>query len=298
MKPQLRTDHPLFERLKKESPKWWENLKSDPELYIDIRKNNYLNVYHNGGSIMRLNGTKKYNANINIEYIPLNRTGNYESFIFKDQNILLNENKTIKLNNFEEESLELIKKRVRGYYPNRSEKGLQGNYVIYAKNKSKTKDGFFIDTELQHSNKRIDLIWVDLKNKKIAFVELKTIGDERLYIDDGKNQETIDAQLNKYYEFSRKYKEIILDYYNKVFCIKRELGLLPNFVKEKSLSNFDLIEKPILLVGDCTRKWIHKNAEELNDQLRGIAFGCVYQGKTSFQFRVPYKSIRYSFRLI
>ena len=163
----------------------------------------------------------------------------------------MNELNTISINNFEKEALEKIKKRVRKFYPNDSEKGIQGHYVINDKSKS-DRDGFFIDTELQYENKRIDLVWVDLRTKKIAFVELKTIGDERLYID--KNQETIDKQLSKYFEFARKNRDSLIDYYNTVYYIKKGLGILPQFVDENSLRNYDLIEKPILLVGDCTQE--------------------------------------------
>ncbi len=59
MKIKLKTDHALFQKLKDNPPPWWKNLISDPELYIDIRKDNYLNVYHNGGSIMKLEGAKE-----------------------------------------------------------------------------------------------------------------------------------------------------------------------------------------------------------------------------------------------
>ncbi|MBU4444755.1 hypothetical protein KJ656_06700 [bacterium] len=297
MKTKLKTDHALFQRLKDDPPPWWKNLTLDTELYIDIRKNNYLNVYHNGGSIMRLEGAKDYKAKIHVEYIPLNKTSDYLPFEFQDGNISLNESKIIDINNFKKESLERIKKRVRKFYPNDSEKGIQGQYVINAQNKSKSKNGFFIDTELQYDNKRIDMVWVDLGTKKIAFVELKTIGDERLYIDSNKRQEAIDKQLSKYYEFAREHKDTLIDYYNRIYCIKKNLGILPEFVKENSLEYYKLIEKPILLIGDCTQKWIDKNAKDLNNQLKDIAFGCLYHGRATYNFRIPYNTSRNCFRL-
>ena len=77
MLTKLNMNHGLFRKLLNESPKWWNNLKADPEIYIDVRKDNYLNVYHNGGSIMRLKGAKEFKAEIHIEYIPLTRESNY-----------------------------------------------------------------------------------------------------------------------------------------------------------------------------------------------------------------------------
>jgi len=296
VKIKLRTDHALFQKLKNDSPLWWENLKSDPTLYIDIRKDNYLNVYHNGGSIMRLEGAKEYKAKIHTEYIPLNKTSDYVPFDFQNGMIALLEPKIISINSFEKKSLERIKNRILKFYPNNSEKGIQGQYVVKTKNK-KQSDGFFIDTEFQYKEGRIDMVWVDLKTHKIVFVELKTIGDERLYIDRNKKKETIDKQLSNYYEFAYKNKDTLIDYYNRVFCIKKDLGILPEFVKGNSLSNYELINKPILLVGDCTNKWIDKHAGDLNKQLKDIAFGCVYHGKDTYNFRVPYKTSGNRFRL-
>ena len=299
MKIQLKTDYALFQRLKNESPQWWNNLKSDPEIYIDVRKDNYLNVYYNGGSIMKLEGSKKYKAQIHYEYIPLHKDSDYLPYEFQDENIDFREHKPIKINNFSNVALEKIKKRIRKFNPNNSEKGIQGHYVVSNNRSSKNKDGFFIDTEFMYDNLRVDMIWVDLKSKNIALVELKTIGDERLYVDKSQTQETIDKQLKKYYEFARKSKNTLIQYFNQVYSIKRDLGLLPSFAKEQSLENYELIQKPILLVGDCTNEWIKKNADDINNNIKDVAFGSLYQGKSTYNFRIPYKTslIQNCFRL-
>lgn len=294
MQIQLNTEHGLFRKLVDESPKWWNNLKSDPDIYIDVRKGNSLNAYHNGGSIMRLKGAKAFKAEIHVEYIPVSRATNYQSFSFNNGDVFLDELRTMAIKNFESDSLAKIKKRIQKFYPNDSEKGIQGRYVVTA-NRNPKGTGFFIDTEMQYKKGRIDLVWLDLKNKKIAFVELKTIGDERLYIEKSQKQETIDLQLSKYRDFTRENRDALIGYYDKVYRIKKRLGLLPGFAKEKSIQSFDIIEKPILLIGDCTQDWINRNAEELNSQLKDIAFGCLYQGKSTNDFRIPYKPSRYGF---
>jgi hypothetical protein len=56
MKTKLNVNHNLFKKLSKRPPLWWKNLIADPEIYIDVRKDNHINVYHNGGSIMKLSG--------------------------------------------------------------------------------------------------------------------------------------------------------------------------------------------------------------------------------------------------
>jgi hypothetical protein len=203
---------------------------------------------------------------------------------------------TFGINNFKKDPLHRIKKRIEKFYPHNSEKGIQGHYIIKARNKPKN-DGFFIDTEMQYKNNRIDMVWVDLEAKKIAFVELKTISDARLYIDEDQEKESIIDQLKRYKGFARKHKTDLIDYYNRVFSIKKELGLLPKYVKENSLENFKLIEEPILLVGDCTQPWIKDNFDSLNSKLKGIAFGCVYHGKKTWNFEIPYKTGKNRFNL-
>ena len=45
---------PLFEELKSGKYTWWEKVKNDSRLYIEIRKDNQINVYYEGGSVIRL----------------------------------------------------------------------------------------------------------------------------------------------------------------------------------------------------------------------------------------------------
>ena len=40
----LNPNNQLFKQLASTPPKWWENLKKDKEIYIDVRKGNNLDV--------------------------------------------------------------------------------------------------------------------------------------------------------------------------------------------------------------------------------------------------------------
>lgn len=288
----------LFNRLSDETPEWWKNLIADTDVYIDIRKNNYINVYVNGGSIMNLKGSKEYKAKIHFEYIPLKKAGDYLPFDFEEGHISIPDIDSIPLNNFDAVSLKKIKTRIKKFYPNSSEKGIQGKYVTDNNRKTKS-NGFFIDTEFQYTlNKdqddksgRVDLVWVDLKRKEIVLVELKTMGDARLFDKNCTDPESIDIQLKKYAEFAKKNEKMMIDYYDKVFQIKNKLKILPSFATETSLSKYNLVKKPILIIGDCTQNWIDTNAEGLNSKIKNIAHSCIYQGIKTSTFKIPEKSV-------
>ena len=53
----LKRDHELFEKLKNENPEWWQFVKDNivpAGFYVDVRKDNSLNVYFNGGSVLKI----------------------------------------------------------------------------------------------------------------------------------------------------------------------------------------------------------------------------------------------------
>jgi hypothetical protein len=44
----------IFEEIKTHQPYWWSLLCEDKELYIEVRKDNYINVYYYGGSVAKI----------------------------------------------------------------------------------------------------------------------------------------------------------------------------------------------------------------------------------------------------
>jgi hypothetical protein len=54
MNYQLDKNNDLFRKLRENPPIWWKHLIQDKERYIEIRKDNSINIYYNGGSIMKL----------------------------------------------------------------------------------------------------------------------------------------------------------------------------------------------------------------------------------------------------
>ena len=54
----LKADATIFTALNS-NPSWWKRFKEDPSLYIEIRKDNQVNVYFQGGSVARIHYCSK-----------------------------------------------------------------------------------------------------------------------------------------------------------------------------------------------------------------------------------------------
>lgn len=275
---------PLFSALSSLGHCWWNNLIADKDIYIDIRKDNYIDIYYNGGSIIKelkyVSGDFK--GKVNYKYLLSNKA-EYIDYDFVLPKVALKKSivDLLVFSDFDSVSLKRIKDNIRRHYPASSEKGLQAKFV--------TKCDCFIDSEFAYNyagiKLRIDLVWLDVSNKKIVLVELKTMGDSRLYTHE------IYEQLKKYNDFAIKYETDILEYYEKVFQIKKSLGLLPRGLKSISdLSGFFLEKKPLLLFGDCQQEWIDNNAVDINAKIDKVAVGAYYFGKPEYDCNIVAKT--------
>lgn len=278
----------LFHFLEKNPPKWWENLKKDKEIVIEIRsdkRKSYINCYYNGGCILeKLDCDSKGNfkGQIHHKYIPIdfNPNNNYINYNFSNNNQNINYqniNPTIPdINNFENKTISSIKKQVENYYPNNSEKGHQYKFI--------QKDPYFIDSEFQYNkfirnNLRIDLVRLDSSVKKIVFIELKEMSNKDLF--NGK----LEKQLELYKNFINNFKQEIFDYYLGLIDLKKKLGLLSKEVLKiadsKDLANYSIAEKPLLIITGCPQIWISNNAEDIKNRIKNFALGCLYFGKVN-----------------
>ena len=226
----------LFEELSK-NPLWWKDLKEVENLYFNIRKNNRINVYYRGASIMSLSWKDgKIVAEIHNYYLG------YEKKLCEDLNIKYG-NKTLK----PEEivcRIPTIKKRVEANKKNVT--CLEGE-EINGKNYSSEKyhqsemylnNNQYVDTEFAVSLDdgtaiRIDLVKIN-ENGGIQFEELKLIDDKRLDPAKYKNNEVeIQRQMDSYEQFLKEAAKlkgtenepILVEYYNKVLRIMDKIGI-------------------------------------------------------------------------
>jgi len=255
----LNTKAKLFQELITQKPKWWNILINDNELYIDIRKDNSINVYHFGSSIARIQFKNVFTAKIHQKYlgdfIPRGKTKKGNDKFEYDQ---------IDLSLFTKEKVEEIKKRIKNTYLRRidnerpAEKWIQGKLIIENSN--------FIDSEFQFNKNaeigrlRIDL--VELKSNKLSFIELKGITDSRLRNDTKRNSHIpeIIEQMKKYQMFIKSYETNLKEYYKNLLEIKQKLELItiPD-------TDFSINLKPKLIIVDTYKKMTIKREERISD---------------------------------
>ena len=258
------------------APVWWKTLINDRDINIEVRKDNYIDVYYNGGAIikeLKYNSRTGFSGKIHRAYIPIDTTDDYVKYLFSPTNdIDFSPVKIEPASNFSS-SLSLIKKQIAKSFPSGSEKAIQSKFI--------RNDSAFIDSEFQynlgHELIRIDLVRIDEKLKKIVFVELKRIGDARLY-----NGEIV-LQLEKYENFITSYDKALETYYRDIFMIKKSLGILPESIKSlPSLAGYTVEPKVLLLFGDSNKQWIDKFSPTLDAAIRLHAYGAYYFGKPNY----------------
>ena len=202
---------PLFTCLKENPPAWWEMLKNDPELYIDVRKDNMVMVYYQGGRVACL--TYKRGRGISAKTHPkyVGAKSDKEQEIAKKLDAQL---------------LTVIKSNIRANYSQKSDKDIQekliqGECVI--RNRKLYLDSEFAHRRYVNQNHTIRIDLVKIIGDEIIFEELKKINDNRLRTTKGR-PEIID-QMNAYREFILENQKVLEAYYKTLLQIKISLGL-------------------------------------------------------------------------
>jgi len=266
---------------------WWNYLKENKDISIQIRKENTIDVYYNGGAVLKElkynNEKKTFTASIHPKYIPLKSEDEYIPLTLSSKGVEFTEKiDLMELAQLEETQLKAVTKRIKKYHDSVHEKAIQYKFA--------NNDPYIIDTEFQAKGTesqakkpglRIDLVRLDKNKEKIVLIEVKRMGDERLFADPKENKkakENIYDQLKKYHEFAVDYQESIRAYYIKVLKIKNDLEISKPEVKEIDLTDWQVETKPLLVFGDCTQDWIDKKAAIINGKIKSVAYGVYYSG--------------------
>jgi hypothetical protein len=287
---------------------WWENIKKNKSISIQVRKENTISVYYNGGLILKdlqYNVAEKaFASSIHQKYIPLKDEDKEEDEDKEDddkkdkdainyyQPLSLKANGVkftgqiipMPLSQFEDAKIKAITKRVKKYHNSKLEKAIQYKFAAF--------DQYIIDTEFQVENtgSRIDLVRLDKSVQKIVLIEVKRMGDSRLLAGSGDGKVNIYDQLKKYHDFAVDYHDSIRDYYIKVLQIKNDLGLTGLDVMKLNITNWQVECKPLLVFGDCKQDWIDQNASSIDMKIKNVAYGAYYYGGSKYSLDLVEKS--------
>ena len=259
----------------KKNPSWWARFKNDSSLYIEIRKDNQVNVYFEGGSVARIHYCSKHKKlQVFTHHKYLNLPVPSKSNAYIECSGIIDEPKET---NSEILVCDKVIERVKTCYSQKhaingivdkekwSEKFIQGTLITQSSD-------FHLDSEFAYNDatdkNRIDLIRCD--NGVITFVELKRIADGRMLHKTDESPEIVD-QMNRYKDFITKYSVELLAYYQKLYDVKAELGLPVPQIRPSSIN-----PEPHLLIFDnwtkeTTGRKIHRkrlidilNREKIN----------------------------------
>ena len=244
----LKPEAKIFQELKK-NPSWWARFKNDSSLYIEIRKDNQVNVYFEGGSVARIHYCSKHKKlQVFTHHKYLNLPAPSKSNAYIECSGIIDEPKET---NSEILVCDKVIERVKTCYSQKhaingivdkekwSEKFIQGTLITQSSD-------FHLDSEFAYNDatdkNRIDLIRCD--KGVITFVELKRIADGRMLHKTDESPEIVD-QMNRYKDFITKYSVELLAYYQKLYDVKAELGLPVPQIRPSSIN-----PEPHLLIFD------------------------------------------------
>lgn len=251
----------LWQELENNPPQCWKNILEDKALYVEIRKDNYVNVYYYGGNVALLRWTGgKITAETHRKYLGKPD----ETDLYQDCTEILHS----------KEGLDLIKENIREEYHKLSkrEKTDEQNRVYTSNEKwvqGELKLRFpkrYIDSEFAYrigKNNLIRFDLVELKGNELRFIEIKLITDSRLRSNDKKPE--IINQMTKYSHFIREHTEVLKDYYTKLLRIKKRIGLWNG---ETEIEHIAL--KPILLIVNTYKGILSKGRENRKNSIEEL----------------------------
>lgn len=220
---------PIFSILEEEQALWWKTVCNDKELYINIRKDNRINVYYKGASVMDLkhDPIDGFIAYINDKYINEDNHCKYkkckDGYLKIKPEDIIDMLESIKRNIFQVQC-----KKGRKNNPEKiSEKEFQGEE--YLRGRYIDSEYEFVYSQPKHKRIRIDLISIN-SDGLIEFIELKRISDGRLLkVEDSKKIPEIIDQIHNYNRFINEYSDDILSYYKRIQQIMKMINI-PNYL--------------------------------------------------------------------
>ena len=254
----LNKEAEIYKELKKQ-PDWWQRLLSIKGVYVEIRKDDIVDIYYEGGRMAELKiKDEKITATCHPKYLGMDvPTGSNPKYV--DCLEVLKNNPCF------------ITKSIQANYSQKegkddediSEKKIQGDMIC-------RQNPLFLDSEFAHRYEigkrqtiRFDL--VTIKSNQLIFIELKRIKDNRMLNKEDYEPEIL-KQMDKYQKFIKVNKDKLLDYYKTLYEIKSSLKLP---VPECEIEKLSVCEVPHLIILD-TYKSLGKRRKDRIARMKEI----------------------------
>lgn len=236
----LKADDPLVQELASGKHEWWNTLvkrsHKDPDLNVQVR-GKYLSIYCRMGNLLKIEfKNKKVVCSLHYKYLIGNRRHEYVDVTPHGKDLAVSvPSCDLVTSILDEKNFRRVKANITALTG--EEKCIQSKLVNHNRKTLLDAEIAFNDSgamtdaeedKASGGNKtRIDLVNHDKKRKQLVFIELKQIFDERLY-SNSKGFKEVNDQIAKYTAFAKKHEAKLIEAYNDVIEVKRELGLLPN----------------------------------------------------------------------
>lgn len=243
----LNVESALFAELKSGKYPWWEKVKNNPNLYIDVRKDNNINVYFEGGSVIKLHYCSRHKK---IQALT------HEKYLYKEGKGY------VECADMLNEKIDTIIENIPTFLSQRNGVDKESWSETYIKGHIITKRPNHLDSEFAYTDdgKNLQIDLVECVDGVIRFVELKRIGDNRMLNKDNTTPEVVD-QIDKYSKFIKKHKNELVQYYQKIWDIKHDILELPNL----PMRPIDIDTKPLLLIFN---NWSKEDKRRINRKER------------------------------
>lgn len=229
----------------------WQNLHADPSLFPEVR-DGHVTVYHLGGALLRrlrLEGDC-LTADLHRKFIPVRSSKDYVRLNWSTQGFgCADDAEVLPLGSASQDALEAYKEKMRLVLRDFPE-GIIVQSIL------ERTENCVVDQEITfhasgQSRDKVDLCHFDAGLQKLVFVEVKRCVDARLWKPEG--QPEVLSQLNAYGDQLRTHRSGIIAAYREVVTLKRRLGLGTRLSSIPPNGPVDLLEKPVLVIGGCSR---------------------------------------------
>lgn len=236
---------------------FWRNIVKDTELQPEIRDDK-ITVYYRAAALLRemsLNG-HVLTASIREAYVPVVRRGGCLTLTASDGGLQFDQAPgVLAIAKAEEKTLEAYKMQIEADQGPSSEGSIVQAICDYPRNLILDQEIAFQDSD--SSRDKIDLCCI-APDKKLVFVEVKRLDDDRLQKDETTQEREVVGQLKAYCSRIEENQSELIETYRNVLRLKQSIGLGDRYEGVAPNDINELVKKPVLVIGQCSRNDVRR----------------------------------------